>query len=93
MLVVELAFTPAPERLAARPAHRETLTRLHAEGHLLAAGPWSGDEGALLVFTTDRDHLEKILDTDPYYRRTPGVEVRSIRAWTPVVGGPESAAA
>jgi uncharacterized protein YciI len=65
MLVVELAFTPAPERLAARPAHRETLTRLHTEGHLLAAGPWSDDEGALLVFATDRAHLEKILDTDP----------------------------
>ncbi|MGY6023269.1 YciI family protein [Streptomyces spinosirectus] len=89
MLAVELAFTPAPERLAARPAHRETLTRLHTEGHLLAAGPWSDDAGALLLFAVERDRLEEILDTDPYYRRTPGVEVRSIREWTPIVGGPE----
>ena len=27
MLIVELAFTPTPERLATRPAHRETLAR------------------------------------------------------------------
>ncbi|MGW2518222.1 YciI family protein [Streptomyces sp. NPDC001617] len=86
MLVVELAFTPAPERLAARPAHRETLARLHAEGRLMAAGPWAEDDGALLVFAVDRGELEEILDADPYYRRTPGVEVRSVRAWTPVVG-------
>ncbi|MFR0352929.1 YciI family protein [Streptomyces sediminimaris] len=87
MLVVELAFTPAPERLAARPAHRENLTRLRTEGRLLAAGPWSDDTGALLLFAADRDRLEEILDADPYYRRTPGVEVRSVREWTPVVGG------
>ncbi|MFE7166435.1 YciI family protein [Streptomyces sp. NPDC057616] len=86
MLAVELAFTPAPERLAARPAHRATLARLHTQGHLLAAGPWSDDTGALLLFTADRDQLEKILDTDPYYRRTPGVEIRAIREWTPIVG-------
>lgn len=86
MLAVELAFTPAPERLAARPAHREALARLHTEGHLLAAGPWSDDRGALLLFAVGRDRLEEILDTDPYYRRTPGVEVRAIRGWTPVVG-------
>jgi uncharacterized protein YciI len=86
MLVVELAFTPAPERLAARPAHRDTLTRLHAEGHLVAAGPWSDDTGALLLFAVDRAQLEQILDTDPYYRRTPGVEIRTIHTWTPITG-------
>ncbi|MEU6257676.1 YciI family protein [Streptomyces sp. NPDC047043] len=86
MLVVELAFTSSPERLAARPAHREILARLHAEGELVAAGPWVEDDGALLVFAVDRGRLEDIMDADPYYRRTPGVEVRSVRAWTPIVG-------
>lgn len=86
MLVVELAFTPAPERLAARPAHRESLTRLHAGGELSAAGPWADDRGALLVFAVDRERLEEILGEDPYYRRTPGVEVRAVREWTPIVG-------
>lgn len=88
MLVVELAFTPAPERLAARPAHRETLTRLHAEGKLVAAGPWADDGGALLLFAVDRPDLDAILDDDPYYR-APGVEVRAIREWSPIVGAPQ----
>ncbi|GAP51008.1 YciI family protein [Streptomyces azureus] len=86
MFAVELAFAPAPERLAARPAHRETLARLHADGHLAAAGPWADDTGALLLFTVDRARLDEILHEDPYYYRTPGVAVRSVREWTPVVG-------
>ncbi|MFF5983712.1 YciI family protein [Streptomyces olindensis] len=95
MFVVELAFTPAPERLAARPAHRETLARLHAEGALAAAGPWADDSGALLLFTVGRARLEEILREDPYYRRTPGVEVRSVREWAPLVSpaSPPGAAA
>ncbi|WP_329243825.1 YciI family protein [Streptomyces canus] len=86
MLVVELAFTPAPERLAARPAHRETLGRLHAGGKLFAAGPWEDDQGAMLLFAVGRAELEEILEADPYYRRTPGVELREIREWAPIVG-------
>ncbi|QUC62362.1 hypothetical protein IOD14_39435 [Streptomyces sp. A2-16] len=86
MLVVELAFTPAPERLAARPAHRAALGRLHAEGKLFAAGPWADDQGAMLVFAVERAELEEILAADPYYRSTPGVEVRAVREWAPVVG-------
>ncbi|MFI0515296.1 YciI family protein [Streptomyces sp. WSLK1-5] len=87
MLVVELAFTSAPERLAARPAHRAALGRLHAEGRLFAAEPWADDQGAMLVFAVDRAELEEILEADPYYRSTPGVEVRAVREWVPVVGG------
>ncbi|GAA2060510.1 hypothetical protein GCM10009801_02130 [Streptomyces albiaxialis] len=89
MLILELAFTAAPERLAARPAHRDVLARLRAEGRLLAAGPWEDDSGALLVFTVDRAELDRLMDDDPYYR-TPGVEVVRIRAWSPVVGPPAS---
>ncbi|MCX5333666.1 YciI family protein [Streptomyces sp. NBC_00140] len=86
MFVVELAFTPAPERLAARPAHRAALARLHTEGKLLAAGPWADDAGALLVFALERAELDQVMDEDPYYRRTPGVEVRSVREWAPIMG-------
>jgi uncharacterized protein YciI len=86
VLVVELAFTPAPERLAARPAHRAALGRLLAEGKLFAAGPWADDQGAMLVFAVERAELEEILAADPYYRSTPGVEVRAVREWAPVVG-------
>ncbi|MEO3755955.1 YciI family protein [Streptomyces sp. B6B3] len=87
MLIVELTFAPdpSPARLAARPAHREVLARLHAEGRLVAAGPWADDTGALLVFDADRPALDRIMEADPYYR-TPGVTVAGVREWTPVVG-------
>jgi uncharacterized protein YciI len=85
MMILELAFTPSPERLAARPAHRSLLARHHEEGRLLAAGPWADDSGALLVFDVERAELERILAADPYYR-TPGVEVAAVREWAPVIG-------
>jgi uncharacterized protein YciI len=87
MMIVELAFTADSERLAARPAHRERLVRLHAEGRLVAAGPWADDSGALLLFTVNRPGLDRIMAEDPYYR-TPGVEVVSVREWAPLVGFP-----
>jgi uncharacterized protein YciI len=84
MLIVELAFTATSERLVARPAHRTVLLRLHAEGRLVAAGPWADDMGAVLIFNVDREALNRILDADPYYRAA-GVEIIRIREWTPVV--------
>jgi len=36
----------------------------------------------------DRPGLDAILDDDPYYR-APGVEVRAIREWSPIVGAPQ----
>jgi uncharacterized protein YciI len=86
MLVVELSFSePSDERLAARPAHREFVARLHKEGKVVMAGPWADDTGALLVLDCDREEVDRILAEDAYYR-TPGVEVTAIRAWTPVFG-------
>ena len=82
MYAVQLSFSDDTARLALRPAHRETLAGHAADGTLLAAGPWSDDSGALLVFAVDtRDELDAILAADPYYaalgRRDhvgPGVE-------------------
>lgn len=85
MLILELAFTPDPERLAARPAHRDRLTRLHAEGRLVAAGPWADDSGAVLIFDVDRPELAEIMAADPYYG-TAGVRVHAVREWAPLVG-------
>jgi uncharacterized protein len=86
MYVLELAFDDDERRLAARPAHRERLAGLRAEGRLAVAGPWADDSGALLVFTTDERGVREIIDADPYYR-TPGVRVVALRPWTPIVGG------
>jgi uncharacterized protein YciI len=84
MYAVQLAFSDDSARLALRPAHRERLAGLAADGQLLAAGPWSDDTGALLVFVVDsRDELDAIMNADPYYS-APGVTVTSIQEWNPV---------
>jgi uncharacterized protein len=85
MFVVELTFTDDPARLAARPAHRELLRQLHADGVLLMAGPFPDDSGALLIFDVDdAAELDRILDQDPYYT-TPGVTVSRRQPWSPII--------
>lgn len=85
MICVELEFTDDPRRIRARPAHRARLDALHRAGRILAAGPFSDDSGALLVFTMSTSEVKTELASDPYYS-TPGVEVRQVREWGPVVG-------
>jgi uncharacterized protein YciI len=84
MYAVQLAFSDddTATRLGLRPQHRQRLATLAAEGRLLAAGPWSDDSGALLVFLAhSREDLDAILAADPYYS-APGVTVTSIHEWT-----------
>ena len=83
MYVLELAFDHDERRLAARPAHRARLARLHDEGLLVMAGPWEDGSGALLIFRTDEPGMREILAADPYYT-TPGVTVVSSRRWSPL---------
>jgi uncharacterized protein YciI len=84
MFLVELAFGSDPERLAARPAHRDTLLHLHRIGAVRMAGPFHDDTGALLVFdVADGASLERLIDADPYYR-TPGVTVVRKQEWNPL---------
>jgi uncharacterized protein len=91
MYAVQLAFAndaADTSRLELRPAHRERLAALAAEGRLLAAGPWADDSGALLVFAVDaRGDLDAILADDPYYV-APGVTVASVQEWNPVTRHP-----
>lgn len=84
MFVVELTFTDDPARLAARPAHRERLRRLHADGLLVMSGPFADDSGALLIFDVDDPAaLARILADDPYYS-APGVTVARRKPWSPI---------
>lgn len=85
MFVVELTFTDDPARLAARPAHRERLRQLHADGVLAMSGPFSDDSGALLIFDVDDPAaMDRILADDPYYS-TPGVTVSRRQPWSPII--------
>ena len=88
MWIVELAFTGAPERLAARADHRRRLTALHADGLVRMAGPFADDNGAMiLVDTADRQTVDDLIAADPYFG-TPGVSVTRIRQWSPFLGAP-----
>lgn len=69
MWIVELAFTGAPERLAARPAHRDRLAALHRAGTVRMAGPFADDSGAVIVFDVDdRAAVDVLIADDPYFR-------------------------
>jgi uncharacterized protein YciI len=72
VICVELSFTDEARRLAQRPAHRVRLDELGQRGSLLAAGPFSDDAGALLVFTCDEPAVRAELAADPDYS-APGV--------------------
>jgi len=88
MYAVQLAFSDDPARLEGRPAHREKLAAHVAAGRLLAAGPFSDESGALLVFLVDdRDAIDEIVADDPYYSG-PGVTVASVQEWNPVTRHP-----
>ncbi|HEU0242096.1 MAG TPA: YciI family protein [Micromonosporaceae bacterium] len=85
MFIVELAFDGGPERLAARPAHRDLLRAWHAEGIVVMAGPYPDESGAVLIFNVPSEAaLDDLLATDPYYTTT-GVRVIRRREWTPLV--------
>ncbi|GEN79114.1 hypothetical protein AFE02nite_08480 [Actinotalea fermentans] len=86
VIAIELALSPTPERLAARPAHRAIVAELHARGVVHAAGPFADDSGALVLVDGDLATAEEVLAGDPYYRSTHGVRVVSVREWAPVVG-------
>jgi uncharacterized protein len=88
MFAVQLTFSDDPARLDHRPAHRERLSALAAESRVLAAGPWSDESGALLVFlVADRAEVDEIIAADPYYS-APGVEVAGVHEWHPVTRHP-----
>jgi uncharacterized protein YciI len=88
MYAVQLAFSDDPARLEGRPAHREKLAAHVAAGRLLAAGPFSDESGALLVFLVDdRAAIDEILADDPYYSG-PGVTVAGVHESNPVTRHP-----
>ena len=84
--VVQLRFDLAEtdRRMEVRPAHREYLTELKAAGKLVAAGPFTDQTGALLVYdVADEAELRDILAKDPY---TPAnvYEISTLTEWQPL---------
>jgi hypothetical protein len=69
MKVVNYAtYAPVAEKAAMlRPAHREYMTRLHADGRLVAYGPFADGSGALYIYEAGSLAVaHEILAADPY---------------------------
>ncbi|TCC33778.1 YciI family protein [Kribbella sindirgiensis] len=84
--VVQLRFDldRTDQRMEVRPAHREYLAALKADGKLVAAGPFTDQTGALLVYdVADEAELRDILAKDPY---TPAdvYEIATLAEWQPL---------
>ncbi|UCE31876.1 MAG: YciI family protein [Burkholderiales bacterium] len=72
-----------------RPAHREYLSGLLAQGKLVTAGPFTDDSGALFVYEADSpEQAEALIAADPF--AVHGVfERRELRPWKLVFANPE----
>lgn len=73
-----------------RPAHREFLGNLAAEGVVLLSGPYAEVEGAadaalLLLRGSSAAELVELLRQDPFQQQGL-VEQVAVREWTPVLG-------
>ncbi len=83
IVAVEYEFVPeqTERRLSSRPAHREWLASLKADGRLVQAGPFTDGLAALLVFDVeDGAALDELLAADPYPKES--FVVTSRRTWT-----------
>jgi uncharacterized protein len=51
-----------------RPAHREYLAKLHSEGKLYAAGPFTDDSGSLIVYEAETEQeVRELIEADPFH--------------------------
>lgn len=87
--VVTYVYDPGAESVITelRPAHREFLSALHAEGILKVSGPWvGGPAGAYLLLATESQaQALEALEDDPFHRAGVIAE-RSVQGWAPVIG-------
>jgi uncharacterized protein len=73
-----------------RPAHREYLKALLRRGQLVAAGPFTDDSGALIVYEAGSpEEAEGLLRADPFHQS--GIFVRwQLRPWNAVLANTEA---
>ena len=85
MFVLELSFgLDSTQRLAARPAHRERLASLKADGIVVLDGPLADESGSLILLDVpDQAAADAVVADDPYYSAD-GVQVVSVREWSPL---------
>ena len=51
-----------------RPKHREYLSKLHEEGKLWTAGPFTDDSGSLIVYEVETEQEPTaLIENDPFH--------------------------
>lgn len=72
-----------------RPVHRQYLISLKEKGQLVAAGPFTDDSGALIIYeAATREDAESFLQADPFNKA--GIFVKYvIRPWNAVFANRE----
>jgi uncharacterized protein YciI len=70
---------------ALRPTHRQYLTELRQRGQLAAAGPFTDNSGALIIYeAANAAEAEQLLQGDPFHHN--GIFLRYVlRPWNPVM--------
>ena len=68
-----------------RPVHRRYLMSLRERGQLAAAGPFTDDSGALIVYeAASVEEAERLLQGDPFHQN--GIFLTYVlRPWNPVL--------
>lgn len=82
---VVFTYPPVPEAIQqTRPEHRRYLGSLREQGKLVAAGPFSEDKGALIIYEADSEAATtRLIQDDPFYKA--GVFAQyTIHPWTQV---------
>ena len=87
LFLLTYGYNDTPLRAEKRDDHVAHLKALHADGALVAAGPYEdGTGGAILLDAEDVAEAEKLVAADPYTQ----LEVtkdRYLRPWKVTVGG------
>lgn len=83
-------YAPDSEAIVSiRPAHREFLAGLKAEGKLIGSGPYTDGEGGALIVIRLEDSstladAQAIMDQDPFWVKQ-AVTGRKLHTWNPVL--------
>jgi uncharacterized protein YciI len=82
-----LTYGDRAKRDETRPAHREYLQHLLAEGKLYGSGPFTDDSGALIIYeASSQAEAESLWANDPYCRAHGVAADAVIREWGRIIG-------
>lgn len=86
IIAVQYSYATDVPLAEIRPAHREYLGGLADDGVIVASGPLTTANGALLIVSADSpEDALRILEADPFYIENCIAE-RTATEWLPVIG-------